>query len=341
MEFTQHTASVAQHVQRWQQIKTGKVDWEPIKYRSGTEAISMPVCWRIHNPSEWIEASGDKSVQEEFHVLEKLAVNVSDIYRELLIRERSLWRSKSVEEVITTAKLADNLSPGAAHGRPLRLLNGFGIDTKFFERNSNLLTRLLDERYNGAASEQGLHLFLDAHYDDDHWVLLAPLSQELLPFRRMRLTTSELKITKLPSSHILVVENEQCFHLLPELSDTIAILGAGMDLQWLTSPAFDNKNIGYWGDMDTWGLLMLANVRRHRPDVTALLMNQTIFEQYATGSAVKEPVSAQETPPEYLTATETNFYRFLLNQSSGRLEQEYIPVEAVAHILEQWTSTLK
>ncbi|MFO6218086.1 DUF3322 domain-containing protein, partial [Pseudomonas aeruginosa] len=63
---------------------------------------------------------------------------------------------------MATAQLATQLSPGCAQGRPLRLLAEHGVDTKFFERNAILLTKLLDERFEGAASEQGLTTFLDA-----------------------------------------------------------------------------------------------------------------------------------------------------------------------------------
>ncbi|MFZ2449994.1 MAG: Wadjet anti-phage system protein JetD domain-containing protein [Methylovulum miyakonense] len=109
------------------------------------------------------------------------------------------------------------------------------------------MTRLLDERFDGAVSEQGLVNFLDALEENNHWVMLVPLEKGLLPFKRLRITTSELAETALPCSRILVVENEQCIHLLPELPDTIAILGAGMDLQWLNSNQLDTKLIAYWG----------------------------------------------------------------------------------------------
>lgn len=89
--------------------------------------------------------------------------------------------------------------------------------------------------------------------------LVVPLQPELLPFKRLRLTTSELAETPLPASRLLVVENEQCVHLLPEvLPDTLAVLGSGLDLQWLVSAHLAGKQIAYWGDMDIWGLLMLA-----------------------------------------------------------------------------------
>ncbi|MCM3262446.1 DUF2220 family protein, partial [Paenibacillus lautus] len=152
------------------------------------------------------------------------------------VAQRSLWSSKPLSEVIATAQLATQLTPGCAKGRPLRLLAEFGVDTKFFERNASLLTKLLDERYEGAVAEQGLTTFLDAFEERGHWVLVVPLGPDLLPFKQIRLTTAELGETDLPGSRLLIVENEQCSHLLPRLPDTLAVLGAGLDLQWLDSP---------------------------------------------------------------------------------------------------------
>ncbi|MCP8900939.1 Wadjet anti-phage system protein JetD domain-containing protein [Gilvimarinus xylanilyticus] len=190
--------------------------------------------------------------------------------------------------------------------------------------------------FDNAASEQGLTTFLDALDQSDHWVLIAPLSEALLPFKRLRLTTSELAQTALPGAQVLIVENERCLHLLPDLPDTVAILGAGLDLQWLSAPQWREKKLGYWGDMDTWGLLMLARARSYCPGLTPLLMSRSLFDQYAAGSAVPEPVTAQSTAPDGLTDKEASFYCYLLSQERGRLEQEYLPQNAVERALRAW-----
>lgn len=328
-ELSQQTLTVKQHISDWKSNTIGEVIWEIIKYRAGTEPIKIPVKWHLRNPSEWIAACKNIAVSTEFEYLESLINTVSSNYWELLIRERSLWRNKDLQEVITMARIADKLQPGAALGRPLRLMAGLDVDTKFFERHKLLLTRLLDERYQGEASEQGLLNFLNAHEENKHWILVAPLEDNLLPFKRQRVTSSELYKTPLPSTKILIVENEQCLHQLPTLADTIAILGAGLDLHWLSSPVFDKKIIAYWGDMDTWGLVMLAQARHHRPNIKPLLMNKHIFEQCKIGCAVYEKVTAGKKPPDTLTDSEKFFYHYLLTQEKGRLEQEYLPINIV------------
>jgi hypothetical protein len=334
--FADNVQAVQRHVQAWRAVRVGKIEWTLVRYRAGDTPISLPVCWRLHNPSEWVEAANDTSVRYEYAQLGQLVSQVDSAFHALLVAQRSLWSSKPLSEVIATAQLATQLTPGCAKGRPLRLLAEFGVDTKFFERNASLLTKLLDERYEGAVAEQGLTTFLDAFEERGHWVLVVPLGPDLLPFKQIRLTTAELGETDLPGSRLLIVENEQCSHLLPRLPDTLAVLGAGLDLQWLDSPRLNGKRLAYWGDMDTWGLLMLARARIHQPSITALLMDRGLFDEYAPVSAVAEPVTAMGIAPYELLFEEAEFYRYLLGRKRGRLEQEYLPGKRVEKAMQGW-----
>ncbi|NJA08323.1 hypothetical protein HC024_21725 [Methylococcaceae bacterium WWC4] len=335
-QFSENISAVQNHVKIWLDIVVGEVEWESLNYRAGAEPVSVPVRWRLRNPSEWVAAAADATVADEYALLERLVESVEEVFRPLLVRQRALWLKKDPNEVIATVRLAATLSPGCARGRPLRLLAEHGVDTKFFERNGTLLTRLLDERFDGTVTEQGLVNFLDALEENNHWVMLVPLEKGLLPFKRLKITTSELAETALACSRILVVENEQCIHLLPELPDTIAILGAGLDLQWLHSDQLGRKLIAYWGDMDSWGLLMLSRARQYRSTISPLLMTQALFDRYSSDSAVHEPVVAQSTSPEGLTEYEAIFYQYLLSQERGRLEQEYLPKHEVENALNVW-----
>ncbi|ASD89698.1 hypothetical protein C0Z46_11740 [Salmonella enterica] len=334
--FAEQTQCVLQHVQLWRQVAVGRVEWEEVSYRASDTPVLMPLRWILNGPSDWINAAADPAVSQEFRLLEGIIEHVDPIFHPLLVSHRSLWRHKDPQDIINAASLACRLAPGCAKGLPLRLLSGQGVDTKFIENNISLLTRLLDVRFSGEASEQGLSTFLDAFDESSHWVLVVPLSPGLLPFKKCRVTTTELAATTLPVSRVLVIENEQCLHQLPALSDTIAILGCGLDVQWLSSSVLDEKRVAYWGDMDSWGLLMLARARLCRPTLDVLLMNRELFEQYASHSAVTEPVKAQEVIPDGLLPEEADFYRYLTSLSCGRLEQEFLPVDVVRVGLENW-----
>ena len=116
------------------------------------------------------------------------------------------------------------------------------------------MTSLLDSRYDGEVSRLGLEIFLGAFVEGSHWLLVIDLNGALLPFPKMRVASSDLIKAHLPGKRVLIVENESCQHQLPRLLDTLAILGAGFDLEWTLSNKLNSKSVAYWGDIDTWGL---------------------------------------------------------------------------------------
>ncbi|AAN69292.1 MULTISPECIES: Wadjet anti-phage system protein JetD domain-containing protein [Pseudomonas] len=333
--FSSQVAMVQKHVEAWREVSVGKVEWKRIGYRSGADLVSIPTQWCLRSPTEWITAMSNEEISAQYMSLEHLVEHLPAVYRRLIITRPSLWKNKRSEEVIQVAGLAQRLSPGCAQGLPLRLLSGYGVDTKFFERNELLLSKMLDVRYEGEASRQGLCDFLDAYDDTSHWVLLAPLEAGLLPFKRQLVTTSELGRASLPGTRLLIVENQKCLHLLRELPGTIAILGCGSDLAWLGSAQLHGKSIAYWGDVDTWGMRMLARARSRFNAVIPLLMTATVFDAHSDFT-VPEPIRAQDTPPADLTPSETALFKRLVQCSRGRLEQEFISREVVWAALEEW-----
>lgn len=330
---------IREHLARWQQVSVGEVAWRDVSYRASSEPIRMPSRWVLERPSDWVRATADRSVAADYGLLEFLIGHADAGLRDALITHLKLLQGRSREELYAVIALAARLKPGEAQGRPLRLLAGHGVDTKFFERNRQLLVRLLDARFAGEVSEQGLHGFLDATPDGEHWLLLVPLQAGLLPFRVQQVRAQELATLTpkaIPARCILVIENRQCWHMLPELDDTIAILGSGLDLDWLRAGWLDDRKILYWGDIDTWGLTMLARARQHRPELTAVLMDRGTFDRHAAGNAVVESVGAGEEPPDGLKIEEEELYRWLLATENGRLEQEYLPADELQQALSDW-----
>lgn len=335
--FERHTAQVREHKERWQAVGVGRVLWESVQFRSAAEPIQLPSHWELSSPEEWVLASGDDEVRLEQQRLYVFLHRTDPCFHALLIRRRSLWRERSDDEVVLATRLALELEPGIAKGTPLRSLGLAGIDSKFIERNAGLVTALLDLRFGGQASEQGLASFLDAADEGEHWLLIAPLAPGLLPFAQQRVRARELLNAPLPAGRILIVENERCLHLLPKLPDTIAILGAGLDLAWLRADWLRQRCLAYWGDMDTWGLAMLARARCLQPQLQVFLMDRELFDRHVAALAVAEPITAGKEPPEGLTSDEQVFYRHLCALPKGRIEQEFLPSQTVALALSQWT----
>jgi hypothetical protein len=328
--------SVRDHIRAWRNVAQGEVVWEAVRYRGLSEPLDIPVAWRFHGPEDWVAASGDALVRLEFDRLQGFQTQVDRMFHRVLIRQRSLWRDRSDQDVLRAATVALDLSPGCAEGRPLRTISRTGIDSKFFERHRALMVALLDERFDGRVSELGLESFLGAMDEGDHWLLVVPLDRSLLPFGQLRVRARELAAGGLPGRQLLIVENEQCVHVLPEIADTVAVLGSGLNLSWLGSEHWRGRRIGYWGDMDTWGLHMLSVARGHQPQIDALLMDAVVFHRFAEGHAVREPSPASEMAPIGLTRGEAMFYSELRQRPLGRLEQEFLPASWSASALLHW-----
>lgn len=336
IQLTGHFQLVRQHVEQWRDVTVGDVEWEAIKYRGTAEAIELPLIWQLNSPSEWVEATADSRIQSEYQRLSKLVAGTDPIFHHLLVRRRHLPREREIDEVIRAGKLSHQLTSGCAKGLPLRALSLESNDSKFFERNRAIIVAMLDVRFDGVVSDVGLEAFLGALDERDHWLLISDLDGSLLPFAQQRVRDKELVGVPLPSRHILLVENEQCLHQLPEAKDTIAILGAGLNLEWLAAPWLAEKDIGYWGDIDTWGLSMLARARTLHHGVTPLLMTEEVYLRHCKKLAVPEPVPAGHKAPPGLTETETTLYNRLCRSEKGRLEQEFLPREEVVQSVLGW-----
>ncbi len=336
MRMQNDLAAVRAHLESWRKINVGDVEWRDLRYQSLSEPVSLPVNWYLHSAREWVEAMRDPDIQREYGLLDAVLQNTDPLFHAVICRQRQMVLSRGIDELIQACRVADGLTAGTARGRPLRAISVAGSDSKFFERNRSLLIRLLQQRFGEEALECGLEAFLDAEDESEHWLLVAPLAPGLLPFEQLRLRTSELRRTALPGSGLIVVENERCLHQLPSLPGTIAILGAGLNLGWMDASWLAEKSLAYWGDLDTWGLSMLARARRLQPGLTALLMDRPIFESHAPDHAVVERVKADAEPPDGLTPAEQALYRHLQGLEKGRLEQEFLPVERVGQAFLAW-----
>ncbi|MGB1109676.1 MAG: Wadjet anti-phage system protein JetD domain-containing protein [Gammaproteobacteria bacterium] len=334
-QITHETASVREHLQAWRGEKIGQVEFHELSYRGTAGAVELPLNWILSGPDQWIAATGDAEIKAEYRLLSAILKATDSRFHPLLIRQRQLLQARAPDETILACQVAESLEPGLAQGRPLRAVSVAGCDSKFIQRNRSLIQKLLSMRFGDAVNEQGLEAFLDAEDEGEHWLLIASLSPGLLPFQQLRLRSSELRRTPLPGTHIIIVENERSLYQLPELPNTIAILGAGRNLNWMTAPWLKERRIAYWGDIDTWGLEMLATARRHQPKLTALLMDETIFDAHPS-SAVKEPQPAAPTPPDELLATEKQLYLKLLQAERGRLEQEFLREKLVRDAITGW-----
>lgn len=346
--FSAHLTAVKSHLTAWKQVTIGEVDWQIKSYRDLQTPLDIPRAWQLNNNAEWIAAADNAEVTREYHCYLSLFEHVSPLFHRLLLRYKKMVMEREKETIIQACQLAEQLSPNIAGGAPLRALSLAGIDSKFFEKHRQLIIKLLDCRFDGEVSQQGLETFLGA-CKDEHWLLVVDVDGDLLPFQQQKIRSSELQQRGLPDGlapcRLLVCENIQVAHALPHLPNTVAVLGSGLNLMWLQAKWTANREIIYWGDMDTWGLAMLARARSYRPLIQSVLMDSGLFQRYAErNKAVVETTRADSYIADIwhcLSEDEQQLYQQLKHSELGRVEQEFIAVSEVVKAINQHFSTSK
>lgn len=263
-----------------------------------------------------------------------------ELYR-ALIANLSLLDRLSAEQSYNIAGLLPQLTKNAGQGLYLRALPVRGIDTKFIEEQQVLLQTLLDVIFSGAITDAGgLIPWLGCIPIPKGWLCIKPLSnrvaREIGGFPVMQLPLDVLQRNALPAQRILIVENLSSGLALPSQPDTVAVIGTGRNLQWLSASWLADKQVAYWGDIDTWGLTMLSDARVHCPHISALMMDlPTVLSHQERMVAEPEPAPYM---PLMLTEAERRLYSDLLSGrfEQGRLEQERLSQDYVLRGLERW-----
>jgi len=259
----------------------------------------------------------------------------------VLLKHLDAIETITVDNALRLAKVLPQLRPGLGRQAYLRALPLAGVDTKFVEEHAALLADLLDRLHDGAiGAAGGLSAWLGCLENPGGWLHVRPLCRQsrarLAGLPLLQLDTPTLREYALPAGRILIVENKQSGYALPELDDTIAIFGGGRHTAWMDAEWLQDKQIGYWGDIDSWGLAILSEARRRQPQVQALMMNEDTVQQHL--KRMVDETDSYKQLPEHLTEAEQQLFERLLNRFYGktRLEQERLAPNYVLRQLNAW-----
>ena len=151
----------------------------------------------------------------------------------------------------------------------------------------------------------------------------------------MEVPVAEAAALSIEPANVVVVENEVPFLSLPTIPRTVAVLGNGNAAPALVRamPWAGAGQLTYWGDIDTWGFVILDRLRAALGDqvkVRSVLMDRTTLLTYRDAWVVEETQSVVEVP--WLTSDERLLYDELVANHHGqqvRLEQERIPIASL------------
>ncbi|MDR0218666.1 MAG: DUF2220 family protein [Enterobacteriaceae bacterium] len=318
------------------------VQWSSKKFREISEQV-IPVGLEISSMQQLITFLGKEAIRRsviwERHMRPFLHIN--KILYPALIKHIDIIEKITLSDAELLAKLLPQLKQGLGKGQYLRALPIIGIDTKFLEKHQLLLEELVDTLHGGAVfSAGGLMAWLGCQTNPKGWLTIRPLCPHVadalgkLPI--LQLPYELLKEYELPAANILVVENLQSGLALPDMPDTIAVIGGGKNIAWMDALWLKKKRVGYWGDIDTWGLTFLSHAREKCPKVESIMMDINTVKIH------EDRMVMEDTPihviPAFLNEEETHLFNGLItgHYQSSRLEQERLSADYIKQQLSLW-----
>jgi hypothetical protein len=236
------------------------------------------------------------------------------------------------DKLVTTVLWIDT---AARPGSYLREIDVPGVDTKFVETHRGLLADLLE------------HQLLEGRIDVDRprsdfagrfgfrskpdYVRVRLPPEHDGPFSEIAVRVEELATSPLAADTVLVVENDITYLALPPRPGTAVLLGGGYAVGRLAPLAWlADRDIRYWGDIDTHGFAILDRLRAHLPHVRSLLMDHATLLAHPSQWVCENSPLADRLGR--LTDDEAELYAGLVSDAFGpsvRLEQERVRLSLV------------
>ncbi len=321
------------------------VEYRTIKGRS-LGSNSVPVRVRIERFDHLCTLLGTTDeVQTLDRILEQTTQAMPELTRWVLahplkaIEHGEIWSELLAVVVWITA------TPG--EGLYLRQIDAVGVDTKFVDRHRRLLDELLvtvlpegriDTRYTSGDFARRYHFRPKPEYTRFRVLESEPALPEGLTELTVR--TEELASLELTCRTLFIVENEVTFLAFPRVCGAIVMFGSGFGITSLRPfPWLEDKEIVYWGDIDTHGFDILNRLRARFERVQSILMDRATLLAHR-GQWVTEP-SPTNRSLSNLTEAEGALYGDLIEGRFGpaiRLEQERVRFSMLQQALQPWAT---
>jgi hypothetical protein len=215
----------------------------------------------------------------------------------------------------------------------LRQLDIEGVDTKFIESRKPLLAELLAVVLEKAPISEpcGAAQTFEQRYglrSKPPIIRFRVLDLSLAVGGLLDVATPAAQFASLavPARRIFVTENEVNGLTFPDVAEGLVVFGLGYGLELLSSATWmQDREIYYWGDIDTHGFAMLDRLRATFPSARSLLMDrETLLGHRALW--VREAVPFRGTL-QRLEPDEGDLFESLVHNRFGegvRLEQERV-----------------
>lgn len=311
-----------------------KITWRQINHRVlGTNNLPAEI-WVKELEDALKLIRKDKEADQFIHIVQQT---------QLVLPELLPWLRKRPLRALALAAVWPQLLQVVRwlkeHPRPdlyTRELALPGVHTKLIDAHLTVLAELfdlalrpedIDTRFSGAAGFNRRYGFrekpLSVRFrllDPDKKIISTAGDQDIT-------LTAEAFATLQPDiGKVFITENEINFLAFPQVNDAMIIFGAGYGFENITSADWlQQKQIYYWGDIDTHGFAILNQLRSRYPHAASLLMDHETLQKHQPFWVSEAKQHSGEL--HNLTQQERQLYQNLKSNLLGyqvRLEQERI-----------------
>lgn len=201
-------------------------------------------------------------------------------------------------------------------------------DEGFIEEGRDKKSLSFEQRYGIKTKTDFVRFrFLDENLRGVYfWVYPDDLSIRIDDFKKLRITNLE---------KVFILENEINYLTFPRIRNSIAIWGSGFRTLILQdTPWLQEKEIYYFGDLDSHGFKMLSHFRKRFPQTESFLMDRKTLGAFADFIVKGEIIGQEEmeNTSRFLTDEEAEVAKYL-NTGALRLEQENITQGYIIEVL--------
>ena len=305
--------------------------WEEINHRQ-LGRNRLPAGIVVPSERDALALIGRQAQAETFDMLARETLTRFPSLRDWILRKPLLVVDNAAEWMCILAVLAW-FEAHPRSGLYLRQLDIPGVDTKFIELRRGLLAELLDQVLAPSrASDQVLPPPFEQRFglrSRPALIRLRILDPSLFigGLTDITVPVEQLAVLDLPATRVFITENEINGLAFPEAAGGIVLFKLGYELDLLAQVAWlGDREIHYWGDIDTHGFAMLGRLRARFPHTQSLLMDrETLMAHQSLWGREDAPHTG---PLAHLNEQEQALYDELRQNRLDdrvRLEQERIP----------------
>ncbi|MBF0586699.1 hypothetical protein INT08_07155 [Prosthecochloris sp. N3] len=336
-------------VREWIALLSSSVGWYRIAWRRVNHrqlgANDLPAEIWVDSLDDALEAVGRK--REARHFLELVRLTRVRLPEVVPLLERRPLRVLELADV--WAALLDIVSWMRDHPRPgvyVRQIDLPGVHTKMIEQHRGILAEMFDlvlpaEAIDHEAVGAGGFLQRYGFRQKPSRVRFRMLDPVLAVVpaagdQEMSVTSETFAALDLPVESVFMTENEINFLAFPRVPRAMVVFGGGYGFEHLADVAWlQERQLFYWGDIDTHGFAILNQLRGLFPNVVSFLMDEVTLLAHRK-FWIEEP-KPQTAHLARLTPEEHALYHRLLHRHWGfnvRLEQENVSFGKIGDVVQ-------